>query len=86
MIEVFTTNIPNQNKGISVLKKLKKNFPKLNISFDIERTIINYPCDHSILRAEGNTILVENFIKEVNTLGFECDILEDKVCRKQKEI
>lgn len=80
MIEVFTTNIPNTDQAISVLKTLENDFPKLKISFDIERTIINYPCDHSILRVEGYIIETERFIKAVNTLGFACDVLENKIC------
>jgi len=80
MIEVFTTNIPNKGLAISVLKALENDFPELKINFDIERTIINYPCDHSILRAEGDIIETERFMKAVNTLGFACDVLEDKIC------
>jgi len=80
MIEVFTTNIPNTDQAISVLKALENDFLELKINFDIERTIINYPCDHSILRVEGNIIETEPFMKAVNSLGFACDVLEDKIC------
>tara|TARA_R110002049_G_scaffold3514_2_gene26322 strand:+ start:2437 stop:2697 length:261 start_codon:yes stop_codon:yes gene_type:complete len=86
MVEVFMTNIPDQDQAKACIAILENSFSGLKISFDIELTIINYPCDHSILRVEGNTIPVENFATEVNTLGFECDILEDKICRKQKVI
>ncbi|MCX2678372.1 hypothetical protein OOZ15_00315 [Galbibacter sp. EGI 63066] len=75
MIEVFMTNIPNKNQAVDIITTLENNFPTLKISFDIERTIINYPYDHSILRVEGNTIEVEDFMSAINKLGFECDIL-----------
>ncbi len=86
MVEDFTTNIPNKHQADEIISVLENKFLGLKISFDKERTIINYPCDHSILRVEGNTVLAETFTKEVNTLGFECDILEDRLCRKQTVI
>lgn len=83
MVEVFTTNIPDKNQAVDIIATLENNFSGLKISFDIEHKVINYPCDHSILRVKGDFIEIDNFISTVNTLGFECDILEDKLCRKQ---
>lgn len=80
MIEVFTTNIPNQMLGNEMIKCLKESFSNLNIDFDIEAPIINYPCDHSILRVEGATIEVHNIISHINKNGYKCHILEDKIC------
>ncbi len=80
MIEVFTTNIPNQIQGNKVVKSLKLYFSELQIDFDIEAPIVNYPRDHSILRVEGNTIDAEHIISIINKKGYKCHILEDKIC------
>lgn len=79
MIEVFTTNIPNQISGNQMIKYLKMNFLELQIDFDIEAPIVNYPCDHSILRVEGATIDVQNIISHINKNGYKCHILEDRM-------
>lgn len=76
------TNIPNKNQAIDIIAILDNYFSGLEVSFDIERKIINYPCDHSILRVEGDNIVVKDFIMVVNNSGFECDVLEDEICRK----
>ena len=80
MIEVFTTNIPDTTQAACVIKMLENKFSGLKISFDIERPITHYPCDHSILRLEGETIEIAKVILAVQAQGFRCDILEDKLC------
>ncbi|MDG3584123.1 hypothetical protein [Galbibacter pacificus] len=80
MIEVFTTNIPNQMSGNQIIKSLKMSFSALQIDFDIETPIVNYPCDHSILRVEGATINAQGIISHLNNNGYLCHILEDKIC------
>ena len=80
MIEVFTTNIPNQMSGNQMIKCLKISFSDLKIDFDIETPIANYPCDHSILRVEGATIDAQIIISHLNKNGYLCHILEDKIC------
>ncbi|GGX26764.1 hypothetical protein GCM10007384_29920 [Aquimarina muelleri] len=80
MIEIFTTSIPNKTLGNRIKKSLKASFSDLKIDFDIEAPIVNYPCDHSILRVEGDTINVQNLISHINKNGYECHILEDKIC------
>nr|MUH41556.1 hypothetical protein [Zobellia laminariae] len=84
MIEVFTTNIPNENCAMDIIARLQNNFSELKISFDIEHKVINYPCNYSILRIEGNINNVNDFILIVKKWGFECTILEDRICKKQK--
>ena len=82
MIEVFTTNIPNQHLAKSVMESLEKTFPQTRITFDAaEGFIMSYPCNHSILRVEGESISTETICSMVNKLGFVFDILEDKVCK-----
>ena len=82
MVEVFTTNIPSVSKAVDIITSLKDSFSDLKISFDKDREIIHYPCDHSILRVEGESIAVEVFKSVVHKLGYKCDILEDKLCSK----
>ncbi|PKD21663.1 hypothetical protein APR41_01370 [Salegentibacter salinarum] len=80
MIEVFTTDIPTQTVGDQIMKNIKAIFPELETDFDLEVPIINYPCDHSIIRVEGSIIDSEKLISLVNNHGFQCHILEDKIC------
>ncbi|WP_051907878.1 hypothetical protein [Flavimarina sp. Hel_I_48] len=58
-------------------------FSELQIDFDIETRIANYPCDHSILRVEGATIYAQDIISHLNKKGYLCHILEDKYAPKQ---
>ena len=80
MVEVFTTNIPNNEQGLHMIKKLKIIFPHSKIHFDIELEISNYPCTHSILRFEDRYISTEIIQRLVEGEGFKCDVLLDKVC------
>lgn len=80
MVIIFTTNIPNKYEASDIMSVTRYNYPDLLLSFDIENAVSNYPCDHSILRVEGEKIRSQNIIAIVNQAGFECDILEDKVC------
>jgi len=80
LVEVFTTNIQSKIQAERILNPLEKNFLELKINFDLNETELPYPCGHSILRVEGNTINSESIISILNQSGFKCDILEDKVC------
>ncbi|WP_121668004.1 hypothetical protein [Mesonia aquimarina] len=80
MIEVFTTTIPTPKKARIVIKKLKTEFPDSKIHVDIEEEIKNYPCTHSILRFEGKYTSSNSIRQVVLKEGYQCDVLEDKVC------
>lgn len=80
MVVIFTTNIPNKYEAGNIMHTIKRNYPDLDLSFDIENAVSNYPCDHSILRVEGEQISSGKIITMVNKAGFSCDVLEDKVC------
>ena len=82
MIEVFATNIPNKKQAEKIVKNLNDHLPGLMLNYDIENPIINYPCDHSILRVEGEKFDSDNVITLVTELGFSCHVLEDKICNK----
>ncbi len=79
MIEVFTTDIPNQRLGKKMIKKLKETNAALEIDFDIEGSVLTYPFDHSILRIEGPMVNALQIISIVNKNGYKCDILEDTI-------
>lgn len=80
MVTIFTTNIPNQYEASDIMSVIRHHNPGGQLSFDIENAVSNYPCDHSILRVEGEKVNPQNIMTMVNQAGFECDILEDKVC------
>ncbi len=83
MIEVFTTSIRTQDEAKRVLHTIGNQFPGLKINFDLEDSGRPYPCGHSILRVEGAAIQPAPIISAINKSGFNCDILEDKICAAQ---
>ncbi|HAS45225.1 MAG TPA: hypothetical protein DCS93_32375 [Microscillaceae bacterium] len=80
-IEVFTTNIATYNQAGAVLKTLNQAFPGLQANIEIERPILNYPCDHSILRIEGAAVQIEKIISIVGESGYKCHLFEDRICK-----
>lgn len=79
MIEVFTTDIPNSTLGKRMVKRLKSGDDHLEIDFDIERSIVDYPRDHSILRVEGEQFDAQHIISLVQDSGHKCHILKDEL-------
>lgn len=80
MVEVFITNVHEISEAERVLEVLKSSFPGLGINFDLAVDVLSYPCKHSILRVEGATINDQHIVSAVRQAGFQCDILEDKLC------
>lgn len=80
MVIIFTTNIPNRYEARDIISVIRHHDPDLQLSFDIENAVSNYPCDHSILRVEREKVSPQQIMAMVSLAGFECDILEDKVC------
>lgn len=83
MIEVFTTDIPNKDQAKKIVENLNIILPTLKLSYDIENNKINYPCNHSIIRVEGDNFNTNNVITLIAEFGYQCDILKDKVCIKK---
>lgn len=68
-IEIFKTNIENQQSAQAIGDNLLNLFPMSCINFDLD------DCDR-ILRVEGNDFTVNKVIETINTLGYKCEILE----------
>lgn len=81
MVEVFATNVSSRIQTEPVLKLLGNRFSTLEINFDIQEPDARIPFCHSILRVEGATIKAEEIIALVNQAGFQCAVLEDKICQ-----
>lgn len=81
MVEVFATNVRSRIEAEPLLKLLGTGFPNLEINFDIQDSDSHIPFCHNILRVEGETIKAEKIIALVNQAGFQCAILEDKICK-----
>lgn len=80
MVIIFTTNTPNQYEASDIMSVIRHHNSNLKLGFDIENTVSNYPCDHNILRVEGENVSPQHIMEMVSRVGFECDILKDKVC------
>jgi hypothetical protein len=80
MIEVFITDISNKIQAEKVLNNLQKKHPDLRINYDLSETELPFPCGHTILRIEGIDVNTKAIMKIVIGLGFQTEILEDKIC------
>jgi hypothetical protein len=81
MVEVFTTNVRRKIQAEPILKSLENSFSDLEINFDLNDADSQIPFCHNILRVEGVRINPEKIIAIVNQAGFQCNILEDKICK-----
>jgi hypothetical protein len=70
MVEVFKTNVQSQYDAIALKEILLKEFPVIQINFDLD------DCD-KILRMEGKIVPVSSVIQIVKMEGFNCEILEE---------
>ena len=80
MIEVFITDISNKIQAEKVLNNLQKKHPDLKINYDLSETELAFPCGHTIFRIEGIDVNTKAIMKIVTGLGFQSEILEDKIC------
>jgi hypothetical protein len=69
MVEVFKTNVYEEDRSKALLRKLLVHFPNNKINFDLE------DCD-KILRVEGKDILPEKIMEILNEEGHDCEILD----------
>jgi hypothetical protein len=69
MVEVFKTNVYEEERSKTLLQKLLVHFPDNKINFDLE------DCD-KILRVEGKNILPERIMEILNEEGHDCEILD----------
>ena len=69
MVEVFKTNVYEEERSIIIVRKLLEYFPKNKINFDLQ------DCD-KILRVEGENIFSGRIRELLNAEGHECEILD----------
>lgn len=81
MIEVFITDIQNKAQADRILSTIQNENADLKINFDLNETEFPFPCGHTILRVEGNKINSDKIMVAVKSKGFNCEILEDKICK-----
>lgn len=80
MVEVFITDIQNAIQAERILNTIQTENTFLKINFDLNETNLFFPCGHTILRIEGNKINSDKIMQMVRNQGFNCEILEDKIC------
>ncbi len=68
MIEVFKTNITDENSVRSVSKVLNETLNLTNVTFDLD------DCDN-ILRIESDRNYNQLIIETLHNWGFECELL-----------
>lgn len=77
MIEIFKTNIKQQNLADTIMEAIRKEFADFTINFDLN----DRDC---VLRIEGDNIDNEKIIKMVEGFGISCKVIPDKVCVNNK--
>lgn len=77
MIEIFKTNIKQQNLADTIMEAIRKEFADFTINFDLN----DRDC---VLRIEGDNIDNEKIIKMVERFGISCKVIPDKVCVNNK--
>ncbi len=80
MVEVFITDIQNEDQAERTSSSIQKGNVELKINFDLNETDLLFPCGHTILRVEGNKINSDKILETVKKQGFNCEILKDKIC------
>lgn len=69
MVEVFKTNVTEENEAARLLSLLINQLPACIINFDLQ------DCDN-ILRVKGDAIPINAIIELVNSNGFDCALLD----------
>ena len=69
MVEVFKTDVYEEERSIIIVQKLLEYFPENKINFDLE------DCD-KILRVEGENMFSARIMELLNEEGHECEILD----------
>lgn len=69
MVEIFKTNVQQQEQAKELLEVLGQQFPASRINFDLD------DCDR-ILRVEAERIAQEEIIELVESNGYECSVIE----------
>lgn len=69
MVEVFKTDVYEEDRSITIVQKLLNFFPKNKINFDLD------DCD-KVLRIEGENILPGRIMELLKEEGHECEILD----------
>jgi len=80
MIEIFITDIQDKIQADRISSTIKSENSELKVSFDFNETNLSFPCGHTILRVEADKINLESILTTIKHFGFNCEILEDKVC------
>lgn len=68
-VEVFKTNVGDEDQAFEVRELLLQHFPGSNINFDL------HDCD-KVLRIAGSGISAETIIQLVRSKGVACNLLD----------
>jgi hypothetical protein len=85
MIEIFITNIQNSVQAERISSIVQSENHDLKINFDLNETELPFPCGHTILRVEGDKINSDKLMSTMRNQGYDCEILEDKICRSDRK-
>ncbi len=68
MLEIFKTNVTEENQAAAIISLLQQHMPACAINFDLK------DCDN-ILRIKGENFCVNQIIQLLQQLGYSCCLL-----------
>jgi tRNA G26 N,N-dimethylase Trm1 len=74
MLEIFKTNVHEESDAKKLVKILKGAIPTATINFDLN------DCD-KVLRVEAETVSTDEVISIIDSNGFTCKVIPDKICK-----
>ncbi len=86
MVEVFITDIQSTIQTERILNTIQIENNVLKINFDFGETNLSFPCGHTILRIEGDKFNSDKIRETVRNQGFNCQLLEDKICAQSTSL
>lgn len=74
MLEIFKTNVQEESDAKKLVQILKGVIPNAIINFDLN------DCD-KVLRVEAELVSTDEVITIINSSGFSCKVIPDKICK-----
>ena len=68
MVEIFKTNVHEEDHASSLLDAISISFPAIKVNFDLE------DCDR-ILKVEGEHFKPEHIVQLLHDNGYHCEVL-----------
>lgn len=69
-VEIFKTNVFSVDDANSIINKLNGCFPQYSVNFDLSDR-------DKILRIEGELVVAGSIVAQLNSMGFDCELIKE---------